>query len=224
MPASPAAPGVGSSRLPGPTHRRRQRSAPRTGRSRETPGWQTAIPDTRGTLFPKCRKKPPQSCAPGRRSRPGSPSPAPGDWPTRAARWPGIDRASRRESRAKRVIAAVCLPEGHFFIIRTPNWPSHPCEHLMAASENPSRDTLDSFWMPFTPNRQFKAQPRMLARASGMHYFTPEGRQILDGVAGLWCVNAGHGRSEITEAVARALATLDFAPTFQMAHAAAFEL
>jgi beta-alanine--pyruvate transaminase len=91
----------------------------------------------------------------------------------------------------------------------------------MAASDSLS---LDAFWMPFTPNRQFKAKPRLLARASGMHYFTPEGRQILDGVAGLWCVNAGHARSEITEAVSRQLATLDFAPTFQMAHPAAFEL
>ena len=94
----------------------------------------------------------------------------------------------------------------------------------MAASDPLSRDALEAFWMPFTANRQFKAKPRLLARASGMHYFTPEGRQILDGVAGLWCVNAGHGRSEITEAVARQLATLDYAPTFQMAHPLAFEL
>jgi len=94
----------------------------------------------------------------------------------------------------------------------------------MAASDSLPRDALEAFWMPFTPNRQFKARPRLLARASGMHYFTPEGRQILDGVAGLWCVNAGHARSEIAEAVARQLATLDFAPTFQMAHPAAFEL
>src|SRR5487761_928654 len=94
----------------------------------------------------------------------------------------------------------------------------------MAVSDPLSRDALDAFWMPFTANRQFKAKPRLLARASGMHYFTPEGRQILDGVAGLWCVNAGHGRSEITEAVARQLAELDFAPTFQMAHPSAFEL
>src|SRR5579872_5154886 len=72
--------------------------------------------------------------------------------------------------------------------------------------------TLDSFWMPFTANRQFKAKPRLLARASGMHYWTPEGRQILDGSAGLWCVNAGHGRREISEAVARQLETLDYAP------------
>ena len=94
----------------------------------------------------------------------------------------------------------------------------------MAVSDPLSRDALDAFWMPFTANRQFKAKPRMLARASGMHYFTPEGRQILDGVAGLWCVNAGHSRSEITEAVARQMATLDFAPTFQLAHPSAFEL
>jgi beta-alanine--pyruvate transaminase len=78
--------------------------------------------------------------------------------------------------------------------------------------------------MPFTANRQFKHTPRLLARAEGMHYWTPEGRQILDGVAGLWCVNAGHGRSEITEAVSRQIATMDYAPPFQMAHPAAFEL
>ncbi|HUN25061.1 MAG TPA: aspartate aminotransferase family protein [Steroidobacteraceae bacterium] len=84
--------------------------------------------------------------------------------------------------------------------------------------------TLDAFWMPFTANRQFKANPRLLARASGMHYWTPDGRQILDAVAGLWCVNAGHGRREITEAVARQLETLDYAPPFQMGHAGAFEL
>ena len=53
---------------------------------------------------------------------------------------------------------------------------------------------LDAYWMPFTANRQFKQAPRLLARAEGMHYWTPEGRQVLDGVAGLWCVNAGHGR------------------------------
>ena len=94
----------------------------------------------------------------------------------------------------------------------------------MAVSDPLSRDALDAFWMPFTANRQFKAKPRLLSRASGMHYFTPDGRQILDGTAGLWCVNAGHGRSEITEAVAGQLATLDFAPTFQMAHPSAFEL
>ncbi len=78
--------------------------------------------------------------------------------------------------------------------------------------------------MPFTPNRQFKAKPRLLAKSSGMHYWTPDGRQILDAVAGLWCVNAGHGRKEITEAVAHQLETMDFAPAFQMGHPIAFEL
>jgi beta-alanine--pyruvate transaminase len=78
--------------------------------------------------------------------------------------------------------------------------------------------------MPFTANRQFKAKPRILAKASGMHYWTPDGRQILDAVAGLWCVNAGHGRREITEAVARQLETMDYAPPFQMGHQGAFEL
>jgi len=87
-----------------------------------------------------------------------------------------------------------------------------------------TRSDLEALWLPFTANRQFKAGPRLLARASGMHYFTPEGRQILDAVAGLWCVNAGHGRREITQAVASQLETLDFAPTFQMAHPAAFQL
>jgi beta-alanine--pyruvate transaminase len=83
--------------------------------------------------------------------------------------------------------------------------------------------SLDEFWMPFTANRQFKAAPRLLARAEGMHYYTPEGRTVLDGTAGLWCVNAGHCRREIVEAVQRQAATMDFAPTFQMGHPLAFE-
>jgi beta-alanine--pyruvate transaminase len=86
------------------------------------------------------------------------------------------------------------------------------------------RTDMEALWLPFTPNRQFKARPRVLARASGMHYSTPDGRQILDGVAGLWCVNAGHGRREITQAVAAQLETLDYAPPFQMAHPGAFAL
>jgi beta-alanine--pyruvate transaminase len=94
----------------------------------------------------------------------------------------------------------------------------------MSAQTPLDRDQLEAFWMPFTANRQFKANPRLLARASGMHYWTPEGRQILDGVAGLWCVNAGHGRREITEAVSRQIAEMDYAPPFQMGHPAAFEL
>jgi beta-alanine--pyruvate transaminase len=87
-----------------------------------------------------------------------------------------------------------------------------------------SRADLEAYWMPFTANRQFKANPRLLAKSSGMHYWTPEGRQILDAVAGLWCVNAGHGRREITEAVAKQLETMDFAPAFQMGHEGAFDL
>jgi beta-alanine--pyruvate transaminase len=92
------------------------------------------------------------------------------------------------------------------------------------ASPPLNRSDLEAFWMPFTANRQFKAKPRMLAKASGMHYWTPEGRQILDAVAGLWCVNAGHGRREITQAVAAQLETMDYAPPFQMGHPGAFAL
>lgn len=91
--------------------------------------------------------------------------------------------------------------------------------------ENPTAHTLtlDHFWMPFTANRQFKQAPRLLARAKGMHYYTPEGREILDGTAGLWCVNAGHCREPIVEAIAKQAATMDFAPTFQMGHPVVFE-
>ncbi|WP_416906777.1 MAG: aspartate aminotransferase family protein [Polymorphobacter sp.] len=81
----------------------------------------------------------------------------------------------------------------------------------------------DAFWMPFTDNRYFKANPRLLARAEGMHYWTPDGRQLLDGTAGLWCVNAGHGRTRIVEAIQAQAAALDFAPTFQLGHPLAFE-
>lgn len=83
--------------------------------------------------------------------------------------------------------------------------------------------SFDSYWMPFTANRQFKAAPRLLTAAKGMHYTSIDGREILDGTAGLWCVNAGHGRREITEAVSRQLETLDYAPSFQMGHPIAFD-
>ena len=83
---------------------------------------------------------------------------------------------------------------------------------------------MDAYWMPFTANRQFKQAPRMLAKASGMHYWTPEGRQILDGIAGLWCVNAGHARPKIVEAIANQAAEMDFAPPFNMGQPKAFEL
>ncbi|HYZ31668.1 MAG TPA: aspartate aminotransferase family protein [Crenalkalicoccus sp.] len=87
----------------------------------------------------------------------------------------------------------------------------------------PRPNDLDAFWMPFTDNRYFKAHPRLLARAEGMHYTTAEGREILDGTAGLWCCNAGHGRREIVEAIQRQAAVMDFAPTFQLGHPIAFE-
>lgn len=82
---------------------------------------------------------------------------------------------------------------------------------------------MDALWMPFTANRQYKAAPRLLASASGMHYTTHDGRKVLDGCAGLWCVAAGHGRQEIVDAIARQAATLDYAPPFQMGHPLSFE-
>ena len=85
-------------------------------------------------------------------------------------------------------------------------------------------DRTGAFWMPFTANRQYKAGPRLLASAEGMFYRTPDGREILDGTAGLWCCNAGHARPKIVEAIARQARTLDFAPTFQMGHPLAFVL
>ena len=87
-----------------------------------------------------------------------------------------------------------------------------------------SHPAMDAYWMPFTANRQFKQSPRMLARAEGMHFWTPEGRQVLDAVAGLWCVNAGHGRQRIVEAIRAQAGEMDFAPSFQMGHPKAFEL
>ncbi|QBK31261.1 aspartate aminotransferase family protein [Roseitalea porphyridii] len=83
---------------------------------------------------------------------------------------------------------------------------------------------LSAYWMPFTANRQFKRAPRMITGADGMHYVTDDGRKVLDGIAGLWCVNAGHNRPRIVEAIQTQAATLDYAPAFQMAHPKAFEL
>ncbi|WP_321902231.1 aspartate aminotransferase family protein [Paraburkholderia tropica] len=90
-------------------------------------------------------------------------------------------------------------------------------------TSRPVIDDLSSFWMPFTANRQFKAAPRLLESAKGMYYRTTDGREVLDGSAGLWCVNAGHAREEIVAAIAQQAGTLDFAPTFQMGHPLAFE-
>jgi beta-alanine--pyruvate transaminase len=88
----------------------------------------------------------------------------------------------------------------------------------------PSPNNLEAFWMPFTANRQFKSKPRLFVGAKDMHYTTHDGRQVLDATAGLWCCNAGHGRKPISEAVARQIAQMDYAPAFQMGHPAAFEL
>ena len=94
----------------------------------------------------------------------------------------------------------------------------------MSADYGDNRPDLSAFWMPFTANRQFKDAPRLLAEASGMYYRTVDGDEVLDGTAGLWCCNLGHAREEITQAVSRQLATLDFAPTFQMGHPLPFRL
>ena len=85
-------------------------------------------------------------------------------------------------------------------------------------------NNLEAFWMPFTMNRAFKKAPRLITGGSGMYYTAEGGRRVLDGTAGLWCVNAGHGRREIADAVARQAMQLDFAPTFQMGHPGPFEL
>jgi beta-alanine--pyruvate transaminase len=83
---------------------------------------------------------------------------------------------------------------------------------------------LEPYWMPFTANRAFKARPRLIARAKDMHYFTVEGRKLIDGAAGLWCTNAGHNRDPIVVAIQRQAAELDYAPAFQFSHPKAFEL
>lgn len=93
----------------------------------------------------------------------------------------------------------------------------------MSLNAKTNMPVLDNFWMPFTANRQFKSAPRLLAGAEGMYYTDIDGHQVLDGTAGLWCVNAGHGRQRIVDAVTRQLTALDFAPTFQMGHPIAFE-
>ncbi|MBV0891663.1 aspartate aminotransferase family protein [Paracoccus sp. Z118] len=94
----------------------------------------------------------------------------------------------------------------------------------MPLDRKPAPNDLRAFWMPFTANRQFKAQPRMLVSAKDMHYTAAEGQQILDGTAGLWCCNAGHCRPRITEAISDMAGTLDYAPAFQVGHPTAFEL
>ena len=94
----------------------------------------------------------------------------------------------------------------------------------MALDKTHTPNDLRAFWMPFTANRQFKSNPRMFVAAQDMHYTTSDGRQVLDGTAGLWCCNAGHARPKIVEAIQQQAAELDYAPAFQMGHPLAFEL
>ena len=92
-----------------------------------------------------------------------------------------------------------------------------------AARLDADTNNLDALWMPFTANRQFKRKPRLLAGAKDMHYTATDGRKILDGTSGLWCVNAGHCREPITNAIREQAARMDFAPGFQMGHPLSFE-
>jgi beta-alanine--pyruvate transaminase len=97
----------------------------------------------------------------------------------------------------------------------------------MTAEPTPIRTDaawLDAYWMPFTGNRQFKGAPRMLVAAEGAYYIDSDGQKILDGLSGLWCCGLGHGRREITEAISRQAASLDYAPAFQYGHPSAFAL
>jgi beta-alanine--pyruvate transaminase len=87
-----------------------------------------------------------------------------------------------------------------------------------------SPNAIDAVWLPFTANRQFKSEPRIIARGQGMYYYDPQGRELLDGLAGLWCSLAGHGQQRITDAVTAQMQELDFAPTFQFAHPKVIEL
>jgi len=97
--------------------------------------------------------------------------------------------------------------------------PSAPATRTVAVPND-----LEAFWIPFTPNRAFKAAPRLIARAKDMHYYTPDGRAVLDGTAGMWCTNAGHNRDPIVAAIKAQAEELDYAPAFQFSHPKAFEL
>ncbi|HEY5962996.1 MAG TPA: aspartate aminotransferase family protein [Xanthobacteraceae bacterium] len=89
---------------------------------------------------------------------------------------------------------------------------------------DPARDLMDAYWLPFTPNRAFKKMPRVVVAAKDMHYYTADGRAIVDATSGLWCTNAGHNREPIVQAIQQQAARLDYAPSFQFTHPAAFEI
>jgi beta-alanine--pyruvate transaminase len=95
---------------------------------------------------------------------------------------------------------------------------------LKAANDRSIPNDLGAWWLPFTANRAFKQRPRLVSRAKDMHYFTPEGRAVLDGVAGLWCCNAGHNRDPIVSAIQAQAAEMDYSPAFQFGHAGGFAL
>jgi beta-alanine--pyruvate transaminase len=92
------------------------------------------------------------------------------------------------------------------------------------ATDLSAPNDLEAWWLPFTANRSFKQRPRMISRAKGMYYYTPEGREVIDGAAGLWCCNAGHNRDEITSAIQAQAQELDYSPAFQFGHAGGFAL
>ncbi len=118
---------------------------------------------------------------------------------------------------------------------------SHHRAHVLGCCQSPQLDgfvamssatslahvdtnNLEAFFMPFTANRQFKANPRLLVRAEGMYYYTHDDRRVIDAAAGMWCVNAGHCHPRIVEAVQKQVATIDYSPAFQMGHPQSFEL
>ena len=98
-------------------------------------------------------------------------------------------------------------------------------QHLTPAKA-PRKDAafLEAHWMPYTGNRDFKANPRLMASAQGCYYTDVDGRKILDGLSGLWCCGLGHARPELIEAASRQMATLDYSPAFQYGHELSFEL
>ncbi|PCI44820.1 MAG: aspartate aminotransferase family protein [Alphaproteobacteria bacterium] len=95
---------------------------------------------------------------------------------------------------------------------------------MNSMSAGQKANDMNAYWMPFTANRQFKANPRMIVGADGMYFKTSDGRDLLDGIAGLWCCNAGHNRPRIVEAIQKQVSELDYAPAFQMGHPKQFEL
>ena len=94
----------------------------------------------------------------------------------------------------------------------------------MSISDVNVPNDLDSLWMPFTDNRNFKKQPKLFSEAEGMYYYTPDGRKVLDGTSGLWCVNAGHGREEIANAIRDQVLEIDYAPNYHIAHPKSFDM